>query len=100
MHLERLYRKPAPPVAGSCHREVTQLVEWGAYTSGMSFNTVAVTPSPLQTAKLLSIHSAINAFFPFIHPFIASLIQIFITSSNENIFLLLDALMDIVVIIL
>lgn len=100
MHLERLYRKPAPPVAGSCHREVTQLVEWGAYISGMSFNTVAVTPSPLQTAKLLSIHSAINAFFPFIHPFIASLIQIFITSSNENIFLLLDALMDIVVIIL
>ena len=84
-HLGRLPGKPAPPVAGSWHRGVTQVVEWGADVSGMSFNPGAVTSSPLPGCSRSFRHQSI---LPFIRPFTVSLIQIFIMYSNENIFLL------------
>lgn len=73
-HLERLHREPAPPVAGSWHREVTQVVGWGAYVSGMGFNSSAMASSPLPSAKLLSIHPATDTSFPL---FIHSLLHLF-----------------------
>ena len=45
--LERLSREPAPPVAGSWRREVTQVAGWGACVSGMSSNPVAMAFQPL-----------------------------------------------------
>lgn len=100
-HLERLHRKPAPPVAGSWHRAVTQVVGWGAYVSGMSFNSVTMVSSPLQTAKLLSMHSTINAVFPsFIHSlFPLSKYLLYTPKKTFFFFLILSALMNIAVII-
>lgn len=96
-HLERLHRTPAPPVAGSWHRAVTQVVGWGVYVSGMSFSLVVMLP---HHSRLPSCYQCIQLLMQSFLPLLFHLFKyLFYTPKKTFLKTILAALMNIAVII-